>query len=197
MTRLILREVTRWGRAVGAPLVVLTIVTFGPALSPFGSVWLVPDRALSIGWLAAVIAALTWLLTSAVRAALQPARDHQASEHLRDLRVRSGLPDHALLCVLHTSWSTPAGDRVKAVDVRTCALVDLWLTESGLGDGSYALVKFRRGEGVLVDAVPPGVVSAAQRHAQRDGPERPSARPGRRERRAAARVIRGAEMLLR
>src|SRR5665647_2020071 len=102
MTRLVLREVARWGRAVGAPLLVLAIVTFGPALSPFGSVWLVPDRALSVGWLAAVIAALTWLLTSAVRAALQPARDNQAARHLQTLRDGAAGEHAHLLCIEQT-----------------------------------------------------------------------------------------------
>jgi len=196
MTRLILREVARWVRAVGTPLAVLAIVV-APSLLPFGNVRLVPDRALSVGWLAAVIAALIWVLTAAVRAALQPARDRHAFQHLQDLRVRSGLPDHSLLCVLRRVWSTPAGERVSAVDVRTGAVVDLWLTESDLAKGSYALVSFRGATGVLIGAASPTVVLAAQRQADRGHPGHGQAKAGRRERHAAARVIRTAEMLLR
>jgi len=185
------------GRAVGAPLVVLAIVTFGPALSPFGSVWLVPDRALSIGWLAAVIAALTWLLTSAVRAALQPARDRRAFEHLQDLRVRSGLPDHALLCVLGVQWAVTAGARVTAVDVRDGGVHDLWLSERVIEQAAYALIQWRHGDAVLRDRATATEVLAAQRHEARNPQRLSGTREGRQDRRAAVAVIRAAEALTR
>lgn len=197
MTRLILREVARWGRALGAPFAVLAImVVVTPALLPPEIRRLVAERVLSLGWLASLIAAVAWLATSVIRAALQPARDRRAFGRLQDLRVLSGLPDHTLLCVLRAVWSTVAGERVNAVDVRTGAVVDLWLTESSLPCGSYVLVKSVGGSCVLVEAVPPGLVVASQRHACRGGVRRHE-RTGRQQRREAARVIRTAEMLLR
>jgi len=195
MTRLILREVARWGRALSAPFAVLAIVVVAPAIAPSDFVSPGADPALSAAGLAATIASLAWLLTSATRAALQPARDRRAFERLQDLRVRSGLPDHALLCILRTVWSTPAGERANAVDVRTGALVDLWLNESNLSDGSYALVSRRGGALLLVEAMPPGLVRAAQRHGRRDSDHR-RGRTVRRARRAAAHVIHEAELLL-
>ncbi len=196
VTRLILRGVARWTRALVAPVLVLVVVVGVPVLLPPEARRLLGERALSLVWLAAVIAALLWLATSATRAAVRPAGDRRAFVRLQDLRVRSRLPDHALLCILRTGWSTPAGERADAVDVRTGAFVDLWLTESSLPGGSYALVKSVGGMYVLLDAVPPSLVVAAQRHSRRVSVPRHE-RAGRQQRRAAARVIRTAEMLLR
>ena len=196
MTRLILREVARWGQALGAPLAVLAIAALGPTLLPFGFVSRVSGRALSIGWLAAVIAALAWLLTSAVRAARQPARHRRAFEHLEDLRVRSNLPDHALLCVLGTVWSTPAGELVNTVDVRSGVLADLWLTESSLPNGSYALIRFRGGTGLLAGAALPSVVHDAQHHGRARRAAGSPARSRHSDQRAASNVIHAAEALL-
>lgn len=195
MTRLILRELARWGRALGAPLALLAIVVVGAAFMPSGMAPHGAEPALAAAWLPFVVATLAWLLTSAIRAVLQPARDCRAFERLLDMRVRSGLPDHALLCILRTVWSTPAGDRTDAVDVHTGAVVDLWLTESHLSDGSYALVRRRGGAMLLVEAMPPSLVLAAQRHRGRDA-DRPGGRKVGRERRAAARVVHEAELLL-
>jgi hypothetical protein len=178
-------------------LVVVVVVVGGlPVVVPPEVRQVGAGPALSVGWLAAVLAALVWLVTSATRAALQPARDRRAFERVQDLRVLSGLADHALLCVLRTVWSTAAGERVNAVDIRTGAAADFWLAESSLADGSYALVKFAGGTCVLVDAVPPGEVVAAQRHRRRDGESRRD-RPPRLERRAVASVVRAAETLIR
>lgn len=195
MSRLILREVARWARALCAPVAVLLVVVLTPVLLPPEIRRLVADRALSPGWLAALIAVVMWLASSATRAAIQPARDRRAFERLQDLRVRSGLPDHRLLCVLRTVWRTPAGERAEAVDVRTGALADLWLTESSLSEGSYALVRRRAGAVLLVEAMPPSLVLAAQRHSGCDA-DRPGGRKVSRERRAAARVVHEAEALL-
>lgn len=195
MARLILRELARWARAVGPPIAVLVVVVGVPVLLPPEIGGRVGDRALSLGWLVVEIAAVVWLATSVARAAIQPARDRRAFERLQDLRVISGLPDHALLCILRAVWSTVAGERVNAVDVRTGAVVDLWLTESSLPTGTYVLVKSVGGTCVLVEAVPAGLVVAAQRHSSRGGACRHE-RTGRQRRRAAASLIRTAETLL-
>jgi hypothetical protein len=196
MTRLILRELGRWTRALLAPVAVLVVVGGFPAMLPPEVRQVGADSALYVGWLAAVLAALVWLATSATGAALQPAGDRRAFVRVQELRVLSGLTDHALLCVLRTVWSTAAGQRAAAVDVRTGAVVDLWLTESSLPVGSYALVRLVGGSYMLVDAVPPSLVVAARRHMRREGAHHHE-RSGRRQRRAAARVIRTAETLLR
>ncbi|WP_139224434.1 hypothetical protein [Cellulomonas marina] len=195
MTRLILREGARWARAVATPLAVQLVVVVAPVVLQNEVRRLGTDRALSLGWLAAVIASLVWLATSATRAAIQPAGDRRAFVRVQELRVLSGLPHHALLCILRTVWSTAAGQRADAVDVRTGAVIDLWLADASLPPGSYALVKFTDRSSVLVDAVPPGLVLAARRHTRREG-VRHHERSGR-KRRAAARVIRTAETLLR
>lgn len=196
MTTLILRELARWARAVGAPIAVLAIVTIVPTLSPFGFVSRVSGRALLVGWLAAVMAALAWMMASAVRAAREPARHRRAFEHLEDLRVRSNLPDHMLLCVLGTVWSTPAGELISTVDVRSGVLADVWLAESSLPKGSYALVRVRGGIGLLVEAALPSVVQDAQHHGRARRAVVGPASSRRSDQRAAASVIHAAEALL-
>lgn len=196
MTRLILREVARWARAVGTPLTVLVVVVVAPVVLQNEVRRLGTDRALSLGWLAAVFAALAWLATSATRAALQPAGDRRAYVRVQELRVLARLPNHALLCILRTGASTAAGQRAEAVDVRTGAVIDLWLAEASLPPGSYALVKFGGRICTLVDAVRPCLVLAARRHTRREGVGHLE-RSGRQQRRAAASVIRRAEALLR
>ncbi len=196
MTRLIRRGLGRWTRALVAPVAAVVVLVGVPVLLPLEARQVGGDPALSFGWLAAVLAALVWLAASATRAALQPAGDRRAFVRVQEFRVLAGLPDHALLCVLRTVWSAPAGQRADAVDVRTGVFVDIWLTESSLPSGSYALVKLVGGSCVLVDAVAPGLVLAAQRHSHREG-VRHHGRSGRQQRRMAAGVIRTAETLLR
>jgi len=195
MTRLVLHEVARWVRAVGAPLAVLALVVLSPSLMPDAvskALRLVPDRALSIAWIAVAVATLMWVLTAGVRAALRPARDRRAAEHLQDMRVRAGLPDHTLLCILRVVWISPAGEHATAVDVRTGATLDLWLAESDLAPGSYALVRLVGGTWLVLDIAAPRIVTAARR---RD--RLAACRGDRRERRAAADVIGEAEALIR
>jgi hypothetical protein len=90
-------------------------------------------------------------------------------------------------------WSTAAGQRADAVDVRTGAVIDLWLTEWHLPNGTYVLVKFVGSTCVVVEAVPAGLVVAAQRHSSSSA--RRHKRTGRQQRRAVARLIRSAETL--
>ena len=196
MTGLVLRGLARWTRALVAPVAVLVVVVAVPVLLPPEARRLLGERAPSLVWLAAVIAALVWLAMSTTRAALQPAGDRRAFVRVQELRVLAGLPDHALLCILRTVWPTAAGQRADAVDVRTGAVIDLWLADESLPTGSYALIKFVGRSCMLVDAVPPGLVRAARRHTRREG-VRHYERSGRQQRRAAASVIRRAEALLR
>ena len=196
MTRLSLRGLARWTRALVAPLAVLVVLVAVPLLLPPEARRLLGERAPSLVWLAAVTAAFVWLATSATLAALQPAGDRRAFVRVQELRILAGLPDHALVCILRSVWSTAAGQRADAVDVRTGAVIDLWLAEASLPPGSYALVKFAGRSYTLVDTVPPGMVLAARRHMGREG-VRHHERSARQQRRAAARVIRTAETLLR
>jgi len=195
VTRVILSELARWTRALVGPVGVLVVVGSVPLVLPPGLRQLGAERALAFGWLAAAFAALVWLGSSVTRAALQPAGDRRAFVRVQELRVLAGLPNHALLCILRTVWSTAAGQRADAVDVRTGAVIDLWLAEARLPNGCYALVKFAGRSCMLVDAVPPGLVLASRRHTHRGGAHQhePS---GRQQRRAAASVIHGAQALL-
>lgn len=152
-------------------------------------------------WLGVVVMAACWLAYTVVLAALQPRRDERAAQRVQDLRVRAGLPDHALLCILDTVWTSPAGQRVAAVDVRTGVVREVWLAESGLAPGTYTLVSFRRGVAVMLDSATPTTVIDAKRHQQRVDPRRRATRrlrtTTRREGRAVAGIVREAEALLR
>lgn len=202
MTRLTLREVARWARAVGAPLIVLAVVTLGPALLPAGTLPLVPASALFIGWLATVAAALTWLLAATARTALQPARDSRAAEHLQNLRDGAA-EDHAHLLFIERSLArSPAGQRVLVSDVHDGTTADIWLSEAALPHGAFALVVLNRGAGRLVDWMGPAEVAAARRAEHRQSlrqrlrETRAVKLAARRARAAAADVVRGAEELL-
>lgn len=202
MSRLILREVARWGRAAGAPLAVFAAVTLGPSVLATGTVRLAPASAPFIGWLAAGSAALAWLLMAAVRAALQPARDKRAAEHLQELRDGAAEAHARLLCIERNLAHSPAGQRVMVSDVHDGTTVDVWLSEAALPEGAFALVMLKRGAGRLVDWISPDDVAAARR-AERDEAVRQriqAVRAQKRaalyERKAAADVVRAAEALL-
>lgn len=199
MTRLVLREVARWARAVALPAVAVVALVVLQAIAPrlIGA----PPRALVPAWTAALGASGLWLAISIARAAIEPHRDQRAAQHLQDLRVRAGLPDHELLCVLRVLWDSPAGQLVAAVDVRRGTTREVWLSESPVAAGAYALVAFRHGAATLLDTATATAVLAAKRHEARDAPRRTdlvgSDHPTRRDRRAAVEVIRAAEALLR
>lgn len=206
MTSLVLREVARWVRAVGASLAVLAIVVFAPSLLPdaLGKLLrLVPDRALLVTWMAGAATSLAWLITAAVRAALQPAKDARAAQRLQGLRDQARRPDHTLVCVLETRWRSPAGQLVTAVDARTGEIHELWLSETALPVGAFALVAGRAEGATLVDCMHPPELASARR-AERIARIRRAANAAedariaaRHERSAAAEVVHAAERLLR
>lgn len=198
MTRLVVHEAARWVRALAFAAVGLAVVV--RLHQPVGKL----QSALPIShartvWAVALAAAIVWLATAALRAALQPRRDRRAAEHLQDMRVRARLPDHALLCILRVLWASPAGERVEAVDVRTGAVHAFWLAEARVAPGSYALVGVKRGARRLLESADSVVVLAAQRHEERSrlGADPRHGVLAARDRRAAADVIHGAEALIR
>jgi len=205
MTRLVLRELPRWVRAVGAPLAALAIVVVTPHLVPdaAGTVLrLAPDSALSAAWMAALVASLVWVLTAGLRAALQPTHDRRAAVHLQSLREGAARHDARLLCVERPLWQSLAGQRVVASDVRDGRALEVWLSEAALPAGAFALVAMDREPGTLVDWISPRDLAAARR-AERVEATRRRVRAtqaadlaARRERKAAAAVVRAAEALL-
>ncbi|MCV2393275.1 hypothetical protein OEB99_03045 [Actinotalea sp. M2MS4P-6] len=200
MTTFVVREGTRWARAVVLPAAILALVAAMRGAAKSIDASLPPTHAAAV-WQGPVVVAAVWLAAAIVRTALQPGRDRRAAEHLQDMRVRTALPDHALLCILNTAWTSPAGQRVAAVDVRTGAVCEVWLAESGMAAGTYVLVSLRQGAAVALDSATPPMVLDAQRHEQRiDLRKRGTRRSGaqaRLEHRRAAGVVRGAEALLR
>lgn len=200
MTRWVLTEVARWTRAVILPAVVIAaVVAARPALAELPSA--PPSAAMSMAWSVVLIAATTWLVAAVVRVARLPGNDRRAAEHLQDMRVRAGLPDHALLCVLSILWDSPAGQRVAAVNVQTGSAFELWLAESGAPPGAYVLVCFRRGAGSLLDTATALSVLAAKRHDSRSASKSRTldraAGAVSRDRRAEGEVVRAAEALIR
>ena len=152
---------------------------------------------------AAVAGALAWLAAACVGAALQPARDARASERLQRLRDRSAIPHHALVFVMEVLWTSPAGQRIVAVDVRSGDTREIWLAERTLEPGTFALLISRGDSWRIVDFADPRQVVASRHHEraieahQRARSARAAKRTHRREREAAAEVVRAAEGLLR
>jgi hypothetical protein len=205
MIRLVLREIARWVRRVGAPLTVLATVVVTPNLlrEPVAVLLgIVPDRAVSMRWTAAVAGAMAWLLIAGVRAARQPAKDARASERLQYLRERSAVSQRALVFVTDVLWTSPAGQRFAAVDARTGDALEIWLAERTVGRGEFALLGGTVDECQLIDRIDAHEVAAARRHEQVSEAHRRvhfarSAQLARRiERSAAADVVRAAEQLL-
>lgn len=103
MTRLVLNELARWVRAIGALSASFALITLVPNLLPAeerGVAQSAGGEVLSVVWVTACGTRLAPLASDDIRAALQPAHDRRAFERLQDLRIRSGLPDHALMCIL-------------------------------------------------------------------------------------------------
>ena len=206
MTRLVLREVARWLRAVGAPLAVLAIVVVTPSLMPDAAVTvlrLVPDSALSVAWMAALVASLVWVLTAGLCAALQPAHDRRAAEHLQSLRDGAAGSSAHLLCVEQPLWHSLAGQRVMATNVQDGRPIEVWLSEAALPSGAFVLVAMDGSIGTLLDWISPSDLAGARR-AERDQSARrrirdarSAKRAGRIERKAAADVVHAAEALTR
>lgn len=199
MTAVVVREGARWARAVVLPVAALALVMamHGAAKSVDASLPAIHAAAV---WLGVAVVAAVWLAGAIVLAALQPRRDQRAAAQLQEMRVRTRLPDHALLCILTTVWASSAGQRVAAVNVRTGVIREIWLAECRLERGTYALVSIRQDAAVLVDSISPRTVSEARHHEERGMPRPLAARRHgtalRRERRAAAEVVRSAEALL-
>ena len=169
MMRLVLREVARWVRGIGAPLIAVAAVVATPTLlrEPVAMLLgIVPDRAVSMTWTAAVAGAIAWLLIAGVRAACQPAKDARASERLQDLRERSLMSQRALVFVTDVLWTSPAGQRFVAVDARTGDVREIWLAERTVGRGTFALLGGTVDERQLIDHIDAHEVAAARRHEQ-------------------------------
>lgn len=89
-----------------------------------------------------------------------------------------------------------------ASDVRTGAVMEVWLAEFALSPGAFAVVTTAR-QSTLVDWMEPAEVTAARRAEQRQSARRrlrerrAAARVARRTREVAAEVVRAAEALTR
>jgi hypothetical protein len=202
MTGLVLREIARWVRGIGAPLAAVAAVVVTPTLlrEPVAMLLgIVPDRAVSMTWMAAVAGAMAWLLIAGVCAATQPANDARASERLQELRERSAMPQHALVFVTEVLWTSPAGQRLAAVDARTGEVREIWLAQRTAARGAFALLVGTVEERRLIDHMNACEVAAARRQEQVSDARRRvhgarSAKLARRvERNAASEVVRAAE----
>lgn len=205
MIRLVLREIARWVRGIGAPLTVVAAVVVTPTLlrEPVAMLLgIAPDRAVSMTWMAAVTGTMAWLLIAGVRAACQPAKDARASERLQDLRERSAVSQRALVFVRDVLWTSPAGQRLAAVDARTGEVREIWLAEGTVRRSAFAILGGAFDERQLIDHMDAHEVAAARRHEQVIEARRRvhgarSVKLARRiQRRAAADVVRAAEELL-
>jgi len=203
VTRLVLRGLARWGRALTAPLALLATIVAARAMLPLEVGRLIPGHALSLGWRASLIATVAWLATSAIRVASEPARDDRAARRLQALREGASVDHARLLCIERTLARSPAGQRVVVSDIHDGRTADVWLSETALPTGSFALIGLDHDAAELLDWIGPAETAAARRAEQRQSARRRlrEARAARialeRADAAAAEVVRAAEALLR
>jgi hypothetical protein len=134
-------------RAAAPPVVVLGLLTAVRTVEPA----LVSDGVLGISWLAAAVASTAWLLIALAVAAARPRRDRRAHERLQQFRHLATQPDHALVQVQTTVWSTVAGQHAVVLNIVTGALHRVWLPETTVPVGAFAVLQ-RTGDGARVVA---------------------------------------------
>jgi len=204
MVTLLLIEVRRYVRATAAPGLVLAAVLIAPGVIDRASASLSPaaDRVVVAAWACALAAVVARLIRAIVVAALQPRRDRRASERLQVLRDRSHAPGHMLVAIQHVTWIGTAGQRVHALDVTRGTLHDLWLSEVALPVGSFAVLDLTMDPVRVIDWLDARAVAKARRHdslraaRQQQRVRRAERIATRRQRHAAAEVVREAERLL-
>jgi len=204
MVTLLLIEVRRYLRATAAAGLVLVAVLIAPGVIDHASPALPPAAGPVVvaAWVCALAAAVAWLIRSVVVAALQPRRDRHASERLQVLRDRSHGPGHMLVAIQHVPWVTAAGQQVHALDVTRGAVHDVWLSEVALPVGSFAVLDLTTDPVRVVDWLDARAVGRARRHdslraaRQQQRVRRAERIAARRQRHAAAEVVREAERLL-
>lgn len=205
MSPLLLYDVRRYTRAALAPTlaaVALTVLlgwmshaTRPELIDVVAPVYLATTALIPV--------AVTWLGTALVVTARQPRRDQRASDQLRALRERAQTPGRLLIEVRRTGWPGPAGQHVHALHITHGTTHDIWLPETVLPIGAWAVLDVTTEPVHVIGHVDHRTITRAHRHDIREAARRrtQTARTERgasqRERIAAADVVREAEDLLR
>lgn len=163
-------DVTQFLRVVAIPGVLLGAATFGAR-------WWTPQEVPShptvlplVSWALGV-----WLLAAMCWSTSRPRRDGRAAQRLQLLRAEACAPDRALVHLHTTVWASAAGQHAVVVNVATGVTHRLWLPETSIPVGAFALLGGRDGTVIVVDWVSPRVVEAAHRHDRRTCKPQPSA----------------------
>jgi len=111
-----------------------------------------------------LLACALWLAAAISWAATRPWRDCRALQRLKQLRDLAAQPDHALVQVQTTIWTTAAGQHAVVLNIATGALHRVWLPETKVPIGAYCVLE-RTLHGVrVIDLMTDRSVAAAHRH---------------------------------
>lgn len=151
-------------RTAALPMLALGLLTSVRTVDPaLGT----SDGILSVAWQAANVASTAWLILAVAWAANRRWRDcraHQRLQHLRDLAAQ---PDHALVQVQTTIWTTAAGQCAVVLNIATGVLHRVWLPETTVPSGAFAVLERTGHGGRVVACVDARGVKSAHRHERR------------------------------
>lgn len=177
--RLLVAEIRRYARGVRAPAGALLVLGGGRAVAPDVRLTLfdvsraaADSTAAALGllmtlWSIAALGAIVWLLVELVGAARQPTRDAEAAERLQGLRDRTLIEGHVLVEIHRTLWATQAGQRAVVVNVTTGEVSEIWLPDTCIPDGSFAVITTAGGRTGIVGWAGPEEIASACRDRHR------------------------------
>ena len=176
-TRQFLLDVAQCLRAAATPLLTLGVLTLARTTHTKGPTLARVDELFLLGWRAAMIARLLWLLIAVIWAATRPLRDRHAFQRLQRLREIGTPADRALVHVQTAVWSSTAGQDVVVVNVETGQNSRVWLPETTVPIGAFVVLERTDGGVSVVDWMNAHQVEAGHRHEQRNTQQQFAARP--------------------
>lgn len=148
-------------RATIAPALALTAVIASlQVLHPWPGSDVLPAAVLSV--------IIAWLVLTVAWAATSPLRDRRAAHRLDELRAASPAPNRELVHIYATIWALLAGQLVDVVNIATGTTHRIWLPETSLPVGSFALLERSNDAVAVVDWIPRRTVEAAHRAVARN-----------------------------
>lgn len=192
-------EVRQLLRIVAPPVLALGALLVVGEVSPLDA-W---TTTLETSRRVATVLAGLWLVIAAGMAVHRTRRDAHAHKRLQELRDAAQTPGRALVHIEAVAWRSRAGQHAVVLNVATGYRYHLWLPETDLPIGAFALLE-QGGCGVAVlDSIDARTVAAGHRHESRSAQQTAEApsldvlSPESQERDTVAILIRETEEFLR
>lgn len=161
--RYLLHDAGHYLCATAPPVLVLGLLTAVRAVEPA----LMSEGVLGMAWRAATVASTTWLLIAAAVAADRPRRDRSAHDRLEQLRDFGAQPNRALVRIQTTRWDSTAGQHAVVLNVATGVLHRVWLPETQVPVGAFAVLERTNGGVRMIDRMDARGIEAAHRQERR------------------------------